>query len=99
MPLIQTQLGGVLFVKVVKRDDRREDFKRDKIRRGIERAADRVKVDKKRAKEMADRIAKDVEKNFRNRDEVRSEDIRNRVLEALDRDERRVADSFREFRK
>lgn len=89
----------VFITKVVKRDERREDFKRDKIRRGIERAADRVKVDKKRAKEMADRISRDVENNFRDRDEVRSEDIRNRVLEALNRKERKIADSFRNFRK
>lgn len=89
----------MFITKIVKKDDRKEDFERDKIRRGIERAADRVKVDKKKAKEMADRISRDVENNFRDRDEVRSKDIKNRVLEALDRDEKRVADAFRAFRK
>ena len=99
MSLFQSHTQGVFITKVLKRNDKREDFKRDKIRRGIERAADRAKIDKKRAREIADRIARDVEKDLRDRDEVRSEDIRNRVLEALDRKDRKIADAFRAFKR
>jgi transcriptional regulator NrdR family protein len=84
---------------VIKRDGRRENFRRDKIRKGIENASKRVKIDKKRAKEIADRVAKRVEDYFSTRDEIRSDDIRDRVLNELSREERRIADEFRAHRR
>jgi transcriptional regulator NrdR family protein len=84
---------------VIKRDGRRENFKKDKIRKGIENASKRVKIDKKRAKEIADRVARNVEDYFRARDEIRSEDIRDRVLNELNREERKIADEFKAHRR
>lgn len=86
-------------MKVVKRDEERENFDRNKIRVGIERAAKRAKVDKDRVKKIADKVARDVENSFRDRDEIRSADIREKVLEALNREDRKIADEFRAFRK
>jgi|YelNatPaOPRAMG01_1025707.scaffolds.fasta_scaffold180916_2 transcriptional repressor NrdR len=84
---------------VIKRDGSREKFDRKKIARGIEKASMRTDVDKKRVKEIAERIAKRVEEYFKTRNEVRSEEIRNRVLSELDREERKIADEFRAYRK
>lgn len=86
-------------MKVVKRDERREDFDESKLRRAIERAAERAKIDKDRAREISERVARDVRDNFRDRDDVRSDDIRKRVLNRLNSEERKIADSFRNFRK
>jgi len=83
----------------IKRDGRREDFRRDKIRKGIENASKRVKIDKKKAKEIADRVAKRVEDYFSTKDEIRSEDIRDRVVNELNREERKIADEFRAHRR
>ncbi len=86
-------------MQVVKKDERRESFDRNKLRKGIEIAAERAKIDKARARKIADSVVKDVENNFRKRDDVRSADIRERVLERLDREERKIADSFRNFKR
>ena len=82
--------------RVVKRDERREDFDREKLRRSVVKAAERANVEEARAKELADRIAERIEKE--DREEMKAEDIRNRLLEELDREERAVADAFRAFR-
>jgi transcriptional regulator NrdR family protein len=84
---------------VIKRDGNRESFRRDKITKAIESAAKRVDIEKKRVKEIAARVARDVEDNFRDRDEVRSRDIRDRVLKSLEREEKRVAKEFKSFSK
>jgi len=87
------------MTNVIKKDDRREDFSRDKIKRGIESAARRAKVDQKRSRDIADKVARKVEDNFRNRDEVRSSDIRNRVVSELEKENKSLAKEFRSFRK
>jgi len=86
-------------MKVIKKDDKREDFDNNKVRRGIEEAAKRTDIDNDRAKEIADKVAKDVEDNFKDRDEVKSADIRERVLERLNEEEKKIADSFRDYKK
>ncbi len=88
------------MVYVIKSDNRKEDFDREKVRRGIERAAERIKeLNKDKAKEIADRIAKDVEESFRDKDEVKSSDIRDTVLDRLEARDKRIAQEFRNFRK
>lgn len=86
-------------MRVVKRDERREDFDDKKLRRAIERSAERADINKDRAREVADRVARDVRDNFKDRDDVKSDDIRRRVLDRLDSEERKIADSFRNFKK
>ncbi len=86
------------MVKVVlKKDERREDFDREKLRRGVMRAAERAEIDEARAKELADKVADKVE--VQEREEMKAEDIRNILLEELDREERAIADAFRAFKK
>ena len=84
---------------VIKKDGNRESFNRGKITKGIERAAKRVDMDSKKAKEVAARVARKVEETFSNRDEVRSRDIRERVIKNLERGNKRVAKEFRSFSK
>lgn len=86
-------------MKVVKRDDKREDFDNNKVRKGIEEAARRADIDNDRIKEIVDKIAKDIEDNFKDKDEVKSADIRERILEKLNEEEKKIADSFRDYKK
>ncbi len=84
---------------VIKRDNRKEDFSRDKIRRSVENAARRVKLDSSRSRDIADRVARSVDEHFRDRNEVRATDIRDRVLSELDKEEKRISKEFRSFKK
>jgi len=84
---------------VIKRDDRREDFSREKVRRSIENAARKVNIDSSRSRDIADRIARDVDEHFRSRNEVKASDIRDRVLSELNKEEKRIAKEFRSFKK
>jgi transcriptional regulator NrdR family protein len=84
---------------VIKKDGGSEDFNRDKIRRAIESAARRTKLEQKRAREVAEKVAKRVEEHFSREEKVRSTDIRNRVLNELEREEKSVAREFKVFRK
>ncbi|MFH1978018.1 MAG: ATP cone domain-containing protein [Candidatus Aenigmatarchaeota archaeon] len=86
-------------MKVIKRDDKREDFNNNKVRKAIEEAAKRTDVDNDRTKEIVDKVAKDVEENFKDKDEVKSADIRERILERLNKEEKKVANSFRDYKK
>lgn len=86
-------------MKVVKRDDKREDFDNNKVRKGIEEAARRADIDNDRIREIVDKIAKDIEDNFKDKDEVKSADIRERILEKLNEEEKKIADSFRDYKK
>lgn len=83
-------------IQVVKKDGSREDFDREKIRRGILRAAMRTDVDQARANELAERITSMIERDAR--DGMRTDEIRDILLRELDREDRRIADSFRTFR-
>jgi len=86
-------------MKVIKRDDKREDFNNDKVRKGVEEAAKGTDIGNDRIKEIVDRIAKDIEDNFKDKDEVKSAHIRERILEKLKEEEIKIADSFRDFKK
>ena len=87
------------MTSVIKRDNRKEDFSRDKIRRSVENAARKVKIDSSRSRDIADKIARNVEEHFRDRNEVKATDIRDRVVSELDRESKSLAKEFRSFRK
>jgi transcriptional regulator NrdR family protein len=86
-------------MKIVKRDDRREDFDSNKLRRAIEKAAAEANIDSNRATEIANSAVRDVEEHFKDRNEVKSADIKKRVLEVLDTEGKKVADAARNFKK
>jgi len=86
-------------MKIIKRDDRREDFNSNKLRKAIEKAAEEAKIDKNIATEIADSAIRDVEEHFKDRDEVASADIKKRVIEVLDKEEKQIADAVRNFKK
>jgi len=81
---------------VIKRDERREDFDKEKLKRGIVRAAERAEVKEDRARELAERIADRIERE--DREEMKAEEIRDILLEELDREEKAIADAFRAHR-
>jgi transcriptional regulator NrdR family protein len=86
-------------MKIIKRDDKREDFDSNKLRRAVEKAAEEANIERNRATEIANGAVRDVEEHFRNRDEVKSADIKKRVLEVLDSEGKKVADAARNFKK
>ncbi len=82
-------------MKVIKRDEKRENFDRNKIKRGIIRAAERTEIDKKKVEEIADEVSKRVEEEVKDRNEVRTNDIGRSVIRELESRERKMADEFR----
>jgi transcriptional regulator NrdR family protein len=86
-------------MKIVKRNDTREDFDSNKLRRAIEKAAADANIASNRATEIANSAVRDVEEHFKNRDEVRSADIKKRVLEVLDTEGKKVSNAARNFKK
>ena len=87
------------MTKIIKRDDRREDFDREKVKRAILEAAKRTDVADDKANEIAEKIAARVEDETREAAEVRSSEIRDKVLSALDAEEARIAEEFRNYKK
>lgn len=87
------------MVRVIKRDERKEDFDREKVRRGILEAAKRTDVAEDRINEVADRVAARIEDETREAAEVRSSEIRDKVLNALDAEEANISNEFRNYKK
>ena len=86
-------------MQVIKRDERREDFDREKIRSGIVEAARRTDLQEDRINEVAEKVAAKVEEELRDKEEVRSSEIKDIVLRELDAEERSIADQFRSYQK
>ena len=84
-------------MKVVKRNEKREDFDRGKIKKGIIRAAERTGIDKKRVEEIAEEVSKRVEEEVKDKDEVRTEEIGRDVIRELESRERKIAEQFRSY--
>jgi len=84
-------------VRVVKKDGKTEKFKAGKIAKGVERAAEYAGKNRVKFRIIGGRIARDVERRFRKAQEVRSSEIRNMVLAELEKEDKSVADEFRDF--
>ena len=92
--IIQSEL------KVVKRDNVREDFDREKIRRGIENACWKRPIDVEDIQRAADEVYSAIQSDYEK--EVSSIDIGNKVMEVLKRLDEvayvRFASVYRQFK-
>jgi len=81
---------------VVKRDGKREKFDSGKIKRSIENAAREADIPEDRRKALQRTVAKNIIRSGSNDKEVRSTELRDRILLKLDSEEPRVARSWRD---
>lgn len=86
-------------MQVIKKDERREDFDREKIRSGIIEAAQRTDLQEDRINEVAEKVTAKVEEELRDKEEVRSSEVKEIVLRELDAEEKSIADQFRSYQK
>ncbi len=84
---------------VLKRNGRKEKFKSGKIRKSIENAWKGSDVTKAKAKTIAFRIARRLEMRLRKSENVKSSDIRSMILAELDKEDKKLAESFRAYSK
>jgi len=85
---------------VVKRDYGLEEFKKDKIRKSIERAGKKVrKLNKIKVRGIAERVCKRVADCFKDKEEVKTSEIRQMVLRELEKEDKRLAEEFRIYSK
>ena len=87
-------------LKVIKRDDVREDFDREKIRRGIENACWKRPIKVEEIERASDEVYGSIQRDFDK--EVSSIEIGNRVMEVLKRLDEvayvRFASVYRQFK-
>ena len=83
------------MVNVIKRNGRRQKFSKAKLASSIEKAARESGMNAIRARDICDRMSADIAKRIRDRDEIRSSDLRRRVLGRLDRSAKRIAACWR----
>ncbi len=92
--IIQSEL------KVIKRDNVREDFDREKIRRGIENACWKRPIDVEDIEHAVDEVYSSIQRDYDK--EISSIDIGNRVMEVLKRLDEvayvRFASVYRQFK-
>jgi len=86
-------------MQVIKKDERKEEFNREKIKNGIIKAAQRTDLQEDRINEVAEKIAAKVEEELKDKEEVRSSEIKEIVLRELDAEEKTIADEFRAYQK
>lgn len=83
------------MVNVVKRNGRKQRFSRAKLAKSIEKAARESGMNAARAGDVCDSMSADIAKRIKDRDQIKSTDLRRRVLGRLDRKAKRVAACWR----
>lgn len=86
-------------MQVIKKDERREDFDKEKIKSSVVKAGQRTELEEGRVNEVAEKIAAKVEEELGDKEEVRSNEIKEIVLRELDAEEKSIADQFRSYQK
>lgn len=80
---------------VIKKNMSKEKFDRKKIARGIEEASKRAKLKGFKAKHIAAKVSKRVEKEFSKCAEISTIEIRKCVLRELEKEDKKAAEEFR----
>jgi transcriptional regulator NrdR family protein len=84
---------------VLKNDFSKEKFDRNKLSKSIESATMRTKFEKYKAKRIADKVSKCVERSIKGTKEIRSSEIRRMVFDELRKEDQKIAEEFKYFRK
>ncbi|MFH1237465.1 MAG: ATP cone domain-containing protein [Candidatus Aenigmatarchaeota archaeon] len=88
-----------MATNVIKKNMKKEKFSSKKIAKGIEEASRRAKLKGFKAKHIASKITRRVEKEFSKCAEIRTSEIRTCVLNELEKEDKKAAEEFRSYRK
>ena len=84
---------------VIKKNTKKQKFSSKKIARGIEKASKMAKLRDFKAKHIASKITRRVEKEFSKCTEIKTSEIRDCVLRELEKEDAKAAEEFRSYRK
>ena len=84
---------------VIKKNGEKEVFDEQKIKRGIMAAAKEAGLTEERVREVGEEVSKKVMEELREKEEVPTQVIREKVLEELERTERKVATAWIRYEK
>lgn len=82
---------------VIKTDGRKEAFDAEKLRRSVEAAVMESDVSEDRRKDVIDRVVRVAREMTENRDEIRTSEIRARILRELDTLEPSISKAWRTY--
>jgi len=85
------------MTQIVKKNKTTEEFSEDKLRNSIEYASDEAGVEEKRKKEVVDKVSRVIVEMTRKQKEIKSTDLRKRILSELDRMEPSVSEHWRTY--
>jgi len=86
-----------MIISVIKSNGKKEDFSMAKLRGSIERAVISAGHSLENKKDAVDRIVKEVIADFKGKADVRSTELREKVLKKLDKIERSASDAWEKF--
>lgn len=86
-----------MALAVIKRSGAKEYFDPDKMKKSIENASESVKLSKERKEKLIERVYKPVLEEIKDKEEVETKEIRDRILQKLDELEPKVAKAWRRY--
>lgn len=84
---------------VIKKSGEKEVFDEQKIKRGIMAAAKEAGLMEERIREVVNEVYEKLMMDIKDKEEVATQMIREKVLDALDKTEKSVADAWRKYEK
>jgi transcriptional regulator NrdR family protein len=82
---------------VIKKNGEKEVFDEQKIKRGIMAAAKEAGLTEERIREVMNEVYEKLMMDIKDKEEVATQMIREKVLDALDKTEKSVADAWRKY--
>ena len=82
---------------VIKKDGTKQPFDDEKIRKSIRSAAEEAGLEKERASEVVNQVASEVMQSIKDKDEVTTSDLKEKILNMLDMIEPSVSAAWREY--
>lgn len=86
-----------MATKILKKDGTEEPFSSEKIMASISAAADETDLSDEMKNQIVEEVSSHVIKMAESKEKISTEEIRNAILEKLDKDEPKVADAWRKF--
>ncbi len=87
------------MTQVIKRNGSRENFNIQKLRKSIENAVSEAGFSVTEKMNLIEHATQDAENLVKERNEVKSQELRNEIVNDLEEDDSKVAESWRNYEK
>ncbi len=87
------------MTEVIKKNGKKEEFQPDKLKRSVEQAAREVKLSEEKMKQIVVKSTKPVIEYIYQKPEVKTQEIKEKVVEAVEKEHKEVAKAMKEFEK